>query len=576
MKLKFAGATSTYALNPSNFLFNCRRNRNCQPTFFVPVRSVKDLFFYVDLPGKPALTGAVIVNACCQTSDDLPGEFNSDFGDDFAIGGEATGLCSEAIVFDRYVVGQTPNLSWYGVFQTTNDFVGYKRFFFRFTFTVGEDEFVFYSEMYELDPCAPLLCLRACYPNEPTGTDAWDCNGIYYGYHAGVKERPLGDPSLRYFHTACVRHGQIIDTTAKLTLNVFNSKLTYKATLLREQTLEFELVPAFYKDVLLAIFQRGTVEVDGRRYNLQVEQNWKVLDFHAKLWQLDTLLYEECKQYFGCTPPECVPLSVDLPCVNNIARGNWFVVKSFFTQEFTGNLAGGDAIQWELLDKNGILVESGEIVQAPLSFTVINRNPERDCFTLRWRIKCLTGFSDWKDETFGNCNPPEPVPAPTGTLTLFSYGGGTKPPKQSNQCSAQGATEFWLRFSQPLVQAITLRLAAYYFADNGSNSYAAIGGEIIPPNHPEKARFARGNQTAFAVTIPAGTTEYMTGLVQIGYDQLISFPVCNSRWGANARHRIYYTVEAPAGAKVTLTPAYTAPQPYNTVAGGILELAQIL
>lgn len=586
MKLIFAGISSAYSLNPQKFLYNCTRNAACQKMYFVPLRTIRDLYFYVDFPDKPDFINAVAIDACCyQPLPASPGDFSDDFNEDFDIGDTGgAGTCSHPVVFDKYVVGQKPDNTWYGVFQTSEDFRDFKQFYFRFNFTVNGEDYIYYSEEFELDDCAPLTCLRGCYPNEPVGADAWDCNGIYYGLHSGPEE-PLGDPGLRYFHTACVRYGSVIDTTAKLTLSLFNTKRTYKAILQRENTLEFELVPSFYKDVLLGIFTRGTVEINGTNYVLQTEQNWKVLDFNSKLWQLDTLLFTECKNYFGCKPANCeLPV---LPCINNLSQGTWEVNEDTFTQNFVGTMNSTDAIEWEMLDLNRTVLASGSVEDDSMQFVdTSGLNPNTDCYFLRWRIKCRIGYSDWKENKFGNCEiPATPI---EGRFSILSFGGGVSQPAQN--CISAGTTKLRFRFDTPLTEALTLEFAGYWHATGGSgvdpSAYISFGGSIIPVTNADKSKFASPNaeaQAPLVVNLPIGTTDFTTDEWKVPlvinpsvFIAFESYPVCNSFWGPISRNKFYFRVTSPLNRLINFEVVYDTPAPNNTLPGGIEGITQLV
>lgn len=315
MKLIFAGISSNFALDYSNFVFNCTRNRNCQRPYYVPIRSLQDLVLYMDLPAKPDMYEATLFDMCNLDCTTTGGDFSDDFSDDFDTGGEVCDFSTSSLVFDKYVVAQTPSNSWYGVFGNPNNLIpNLKTFFIRFVFTIAGQDYVYYSEQFELEECDPLLLLKACYPNETTGADATDCNGLYYGFPVGNDF--LGTKNYRYFHWAYVRNGSVFDYKQKLSLSFFNSKKTYKTVSTKQQLLEFELVPEFYKRVIMGILERGNIRIADFEYRLDEEQNWQVADYDSKLWQLDTVLTDECKLYFGCGASDCLLPSEESVCEN--------------------------------------------------------------------------------------------------------------------------------------------------------------------------------------------------------------------------------------------------------------------
>jgi hypothetical protein len=423
MKLIFAGISGSETLDASNYLFNCLRNKSCQRKYYVPLRSISDVSFYVDLPGKPDLIQSDILDICNLTCFETPGgDFSDDFNEDFDIGGEN---CIESVIpvlWGKYVVGQKPDLNWYGVFgQPNQTTINFDCFYFRYIFTVGGVDYIYYSEQFCIEKCDPLINMKGCYPNEPVGSDAFDCNGIYYGFHSGPSVS-LGQNNFRYFHWANVRKGSIIDKDVKLTLNYFNNRRNYKSVLTREKLLEFELVPSFYKDSILAIFTRGNIKLNDSDYRLSAEQTWSILDTDSKLWQLDTNLFDECKQYFGCRVADCLPPAASCSDNPTDVSGVTGMVGTTFT--FTGGIMNaGDSIEWMLLRQtDSSVVESSFINLPPWQFQInFSDHPDYDpatkCYLVKWRKKCESGgFSGWLTKVFGTC---DPVDQPCKTYIIF-------------------------------------------------------------------------------------------------------------------------------------------------------------
>lgn len=303
MKLYYGGLVVGEG-NPriDDFQFNCTRNRSCQKAFYVPVNSIGDITFYADLPfGKPDTITINLIDGC-------------------------TGETYTGLVSSKYIVGKKPDLSWYGIFGhfvAPEGFSGSTCFHFELIFTVGEVSYIFFSEQFCQEVCGDLMFLQGCYPNEPLGTDATDCNGIYYGF--AQTDDFLGNYNYRYFHWAYVRLGSIIEQKNKFAFSIFNSKWTYKNDFTREYLLEFEPVPTFYKNVIIGIYNRGNIKVNGTNYLLSAEQELNILDEDSKIWHCDALLTEECLQYFGCGQDDCelpdlccdptnVTASVDVCC----------------------------------------------------------------------------------------------------------------------------------------------------------------------------------------------------------------------------------------------------------------------
>lgn len=433
MKLIYAGIEGT-ALPYSSLLFNCTRNINCERSFFVPVNAFSDIVFFADLPAKPDTYEVNVLNPC----------------------GEDVGTAT----FINYVIGQKPDGSWYGVFgmPVSPDYFS-THFIFELKFTFGAFTYVYYSEQMAYPICETLTRLQGCYPNEPAGSDAEDCNGIYYG--VPTTEDYLGTVNYRYFHWAFLRMASVIEQKNKLSFTVFNSKKTYKNVFSKESVLEFELVPTFFKTILIGIFNRGNIKINGVEWRLAQEQEFTILDNDSKLWKLDVALAEECKQYFGCAESECVlPPVPPEPCLlpDPLPEITFEVVEGVPTV-YVSNLIG-IFIQWEVYEKiSGLLVDSGDTStfpsdEDPQPIPIDGINVVTTCYLFRYRVVCdppepegdpvATEFSEWSENfQFGQCAIPptlhyyycerylctncaEPMDyvvasSPNPSLTLFKY-----------------------------------------------------------------------------------------------------------------------------------------------------------
>jgi len=291
MKLIYAGQGES-AKNFDELLFNCTRNKACQRPFFVPVNNFLDILFYAELPGIPSLVDIEVFNVC-----DLGGELGS-------------------AVSTSYIMGdKIDETQFFGVFGglVVTPPVGtvYSKFFFKFTFTVDGIDHVYWSEMFEFEVCEELVLIKGCYPFE-TNSEAVDCNGIYYG---STFTTTVGDITVRYEHKAFVRMGSIIEQRNKMTFTAFNNKRIFKNVFVREYLFEFEIVPTFYKDVLIGIFNRGNVLINGVEWKLAESQDFSIIDNDSKLWRMDVVLDSECKQTFGCSVPDCIPPPPPGECV---------------------------------------------------------------------------------------------------------------------------------------------------------------------------------------------------------------------------------------------------------------------
>lgn len=262
---------------PDNYLFNCTRNSACQDPYFIPVPSFGGLMqFYTDLFGS---LNAIGITAVMCTGEEVP------------------------VIAQTSISGTKPDGTYYvvlGDLLADRDILPGECFYLRFEADTTDGTAFYFSQYFCVENCKVVNTLRGCYPNEPIGYEAFDCNGIYYGFPNDTE-----DMSYRYFHWAFVREGQIIEQKKTLAISLFNSRKAYKSTLQREKVFEFELVPTFYSDVLIAVFGRGNIEIDGTGYLVAEQNEFSISDKDSKLWPMDVLLGQECKLYFGCGQSDC-------------------------------------------------------------------------------------------------------------------------------------------------------------------------------------------------------------------------------------------------------------------------------
>lgn len=407
MKLIYAG-TGEASLDPTKWLFNCKRNAACQRPYFVPYPHLSDIVFYLDLPfGKPDSTTVEIIDTCGKQSG---GDFNDDFNDDFFNDDIAPPPPYTAIPA-TYVIAQKPDGSWYGVFANLSTTVGegsFPCFYLRITCIKDGITYTFYSQQICLQRCEELTLLQGCYPNEPVGANATDCNGIYYGFHAG-NGVPVGATNYRYFHKAYVRLGSIIEQKNKLSFSAFNSRRMYKNFFSREWVFEFELVPTFYKDIIIGVLNRGNIKIDGVAYKLADEQTFEIIDTNSKLWGMDVLLDELCKQYFDCGEDNCTVQEICSGSPTDVTYERTDVPSHKFI--FSGQVMNmGEVIEWEVYNNaDNSLIDSGTLTGLPFEFELLDADfpdfdPENNCYKARWRKQCLTEeFTDYSQKLIGDC-----------------------------------------------------------------------------------------------------------------------------------------------------------------------------
>lgn len=265
------------------YVYNCTRNPACEPSFSAPLPAVPYLQLYVDFgTEKPVTIEFTIVNTCT---------------------GE-----TEQISPANYVVGQTPEGRWYGVFKyftspvdpVTTFVVHLSAFVITETFLLAER--TFFSQMLMVDPCATLMKIKSCQPELAT-TTGFDVNGLYYGLPQN--EDFLGYEAVRYFHIAYVRGGKVRELSNKAT---FTSSLyrTFRASVEKIHQVEHELVPKWFKDLLLAIYARGVVQIDNGTTYLVADLNFEALNDDDLTWKAQAQLRETYKLFYGCDDSECL------------------------------------------------------------------------------------------------------------------------------------------------------------------------------------------------------------------------------------------------------------------------------
>lgn len=265
------------------YVYNCLRNPACERSFSAPLPGVPYLQTYVDFGANiPATMEWTLVDACT--------------GD------------TEQIVPSNYVVGQTPEGNWYGVFKYFNSPVNPVTAFvvhlsaFVDTGSGPLQERTFFTQMLMVEPCDPLMKIKTCQPEGAT-TTGFDVNGVYYGLP--VNEDYLGIAEVRYFHIAYVRQGKVREMSNKAT---FKSSLyrNFRTTVEKIYQIETELVPRWYKDVLLAIYARGAVQIDDATNYLVSDLNFEALNDDDLTWKPYAQLRETFRLFYGCDDSECV------------------------------------------------------------------------------------------------------------------------------------------------------------------------------------------------------------------------------------------------------------------------------
>ncbi len=375
MKMIYAGSTDGPRVAPENYLYNCTRNKACEKPFYIPIQSLGDLFIYFDFPfGQPSAFEMTI---------------------------EACNGNSYPLLFCNYVIAQKPDNTWYGIFAASDsdtNFTGISFYLKAVFIGPGGLSYTYYSNEYKIDACDALMKISSCY-NDTQSPFAFDCNGIYYGYHAGTGEA-LGNDLLRYYHSAFVRMGEVLELSNKLSISLFNSRTAYKNFFTRDYLLQFELVPTFYKNILIGVFNRGNIDIDGAGYTLNESQEIKPANGNAKLWKVDITLTTLCKQFFSCTPTVCIPVSPE--CTDNFTDADYFEETQTIVLS-NGIVLAPDAINWQLLS-NDIIIEQGQTSENTIALSA-DIDQANQCYVFKWQKVCnCGGNTSFNQIEFGNCS----------------------------------------------------------------------------------------------------------------------------------------------------------------------------
>lgn len=258
----------------TGYVHNCTRNAACELPFLAALPAVSALQTYVDF-------GA-----------DLPGDF------EFTLIDHCTGA-TEQIVPSEYVVGQTPELGYYGVFRLFNNPATPVTAFVVYLQAGGK---TFFTQMLMVEPCAPLTKVKACYPQAATVT-GFDVNGIYYGLPFGGAS--AGDGNIRYFHTAWVRNGKLRELSNKAT---FKSSIYINFRTTVEKIHQFEpgeVVAKWFKDVLLGVYTRGAISVNDGPVYIVSDLNFEAINDDDLSWKPYAQVKETFNLYFGCDDGLC-------------------------------------------------------------------------------------------------------------------------------------------------------------------------------------------------------------------------------------------------------------------------------
>lgn len=261
-----------------NYVHDCQRGP-CELPFAAPVPSIPEVQFYIDFGILEPVAIEVKVQSAC------------------------TDGASEQIFTSNYVVGQTPEGNYYGVFKYFNTPAGdFSKFVIWVRATFGDlSEKTYFSEMMIVERCHPLMKLKACQPEQST-TTGFDINGIYYGLP--VNPDFMGLDGVRYFHIAFARFAKIRETSYKGTFTQSYTR-NFRTEIEKISTFETEISPKWYKDILLAIFARGAFMAEGKTW-LVSDLAFESINDDDLMWKPFAQVKETFRLFFGCDDSECV------------------------------------------------------------------------------------------------------------------------------------------------------------------------------------------------------------------------------------------------------------------------------
>lgn len=293
MKMIYAGLSTSPNVAAENWRYNCTINKACQKKWYIPIDKIADLDLYFELPFMPTTYTLSLVDFC-------NGNINSLTSTVYVVGQHTRGFYA---VFSNLVGGGTLPMIFY----------------LKAEFSDGSQTAVFYSNDFTPNDCNGLTAVEGCYNNAAIGSDAFDVNGVYYGYPV-TGGAVLGNKDWRYYHRVYVRYAKVTNTKQKLSLSLFNSKKTYKATNTKTFNFGSEIVPEFYKDEIFGVLSRGNITVGGKPYLVASEVDISVHSEESQLWIMDIPLQEEMNTYFSCKETVCrsLPAPVKTCCVPTI------------------------------------------------------------------------------------------------------------------------------------------------------------------------------------------------------------------------------------------------------------------
>lgn len=278
-------------LNYGSYISNCTLK---QRPYKIPVTNLQDVQLYINIGGQPDFAEYQLLHTC----------------------GPYAGTI-ETLTTSSYIIGQKPNLDWYGVFKNFNPTINpLSCFVIAITLTFGAGEVIYFSEEYCIDNnCNNLTLIKGCYGNLDNRL-SYDCEGIYFGQHATDNEA-LGDTSIVYEHKLYLRD---VEVTLQSIKNTFKQGRVRSFRTEKERLFQFwsELVPEWYMPTIDAIFYRGEVFVGGTKYLINETSFEKLDDYCLKSWKPSATFKESCYQSFSCEDDPCTIVIPPITCCDPV------------------------------------------------------------------------------------------------------------------------------------------------------------------------------------------------------------------------------------------------------------------
>lgn len=354
----------------ANYNDNCNGN-HCDLPFAAPLPSIDSVILFADFEDKNIVEFEIHIVDTCQANR------------------------TEQALTNTFVIGQTPRGNFYGVFKNLQISQLFSSFvlFLKVTGNGSGDPLLnvrtYFTQEMELQACNKIMDIRACFPQLNTDL-GFDVNGIYYGFPTGTEI--IGNRNIRYFHRAWVRYGKMKEIGNTIT---FTSSLirTFRSVVEKKWQFECEIVPKWFKDILLSIFSRGVIQVDGKFW-LMEELDFQALNEDDLMWKPYAIVLETFKLYFGCDDSAClvdapaccdiviedVSLSPECCSLNIInisyANINAKEITITFSEECPEILANGYILRYRIAGSNDPFIIITGITSSPFVLTINDSEPE--------------------------------------------------------------------------------------------------------------------------------------------------------------------------------------------------------